>query len=488
MSVGPPQRSVERQLLAWLDGVQVDGWISPAQSDRVADELAQAGWELWTIGRARSGRPMRALVRRRSGRRIMAYGYPHPDEPIGATALTALARLLTRHTPPCLDDVSFYLVLCADLDAGERNTWIAEPSLGRFLREHYRPAEEVDYRFPIAHRVLEQSRSWAPGGLPLPMPESIALADLIEDVDPDTLGLMHSHHCSGAYTFLSARPTASMVRALDRVATWSGIANHDGHQPDPGRPWLPDRPDLLAEPSLSGHLHRLSERFGPLEGLRVAGTVPVSVFSDNHNERTRVITPEAGIWRAQARPASPPELSTTRLGAGWATWAAAIQPDGQRQRLLVHVSEHAPSPAPEAAAAALSSLTSRAWWLAEADAIWAQASGQLPSAMLVDRAQRRREGAEASARTAARWLRQPPRRADPARTGDFHVRCLFDAGLAIGSDLGLLRQRGPGHAADAAEKLLDRLEHELSGLLAEVEPARAVRSQLARLLLVALGR
>lgn len=489
-----PARSRERDLLSWLERLDVDGWPGPDDCQRALADLRAQGHAVRHVAWSPQRRELQSVTVGSGGRRVLAWGYPHPDEPLGAAALLALARALARDIPAVLADLQLTLVACADPDGAARNTWTAQPSLSRFLREHHRPVSsdlEVDYMFPVDHGVLYQPRFWAPEGVPLPLAESVGLADLLERVQPHVVGLLHDHHCSGAYTFLSAPPSPSLLSAFSRVARWSGVRDHTGRLPDAGRHWTGGSPHALAEPRLADHVYRLRERFGTLDGHRVAGPVPASVFCQTLPAPPAVITPEAGLWRARAlgdaEPLDCPPLRWRTVAGRQAAFAAAQLPDGQQVQLLVHLGDRAAQPALAAHAAQV--VAERAWWLARLERIWQQhASALAPSAQVQERRLTRQAAGDALRRSAWRLTVEEPALARREQIGDLRARSLFDCALGAGQDRQLLLAAGADAAAAQIDRLLVELEEQLEPLIEPVDPGALVRSQLARLLLVALGQ
>lgn len=238
---------------------------------------------------------------------LLAWGYPHPDEPLGATALLALAGALEREAlPGSLADWPVRLVLCADPEGARRNrAWIAgRPLALADLAEHHdRPlgaGREVDYSFPIhhgPHRAPDQEL----------MAESVALADLLTESRPQLVALMHNSLLGADFTFLSHIPGPRLVAGFDALARRLGRPRWQ--LPDPTyQPLLADRLDLLAERTLEERLQVSARRHGALQdGQVLLGAASAAMFCQSLPHPPLVITPEAALFTA---PTSPDEQLT----------------------------------------------------------------------------------------------------------------------------------------------------------------------------------
>jgi len=490
--------------------------LAASQVEDAVAELRDGGWETWLAGRSARGRAMHALAWEpdRPSLSVAAYGYPHPDEPAGSTALLMLARAINRgDLPPGLEDVAWHLMLCADPDQAARNDgWVRDPSLESYLRGNWRPLYlhlEVDYHFPIDHEPLLQPRSWAPQGLPKPLPESLAVADMIARARPDVLGLMHGNHASGAYSYFTHRPRRSLVAAFDESARKLGVAAHLGERPDPGKRWQTRRPDLLKERRLADRLKRMRRLFGDLEGQRVIGCVSVAQYAESLDPNTMTLTPEIGMFAIPGiddlSPSGQQRQVTianqqTRKGPRKATRGVMVMPDGSRHETLYHMTAATPGMPPTTETVAITrgmagveAVELRRFFLAHADRIWEGYREQLT----VD-SPRLRE--RKLIRVPAARVNDPSMlifRADPAyqrpatvsQLADLRVRWGLQTCLWLGHGLQLYQEQGAIEAAAEQAKLLDWAQATLlPGGLTLVRPGRQARSQLARLLLSALAR
>lgn len=471
------------------------------------------GFELWTAGRSSTGSPIEVLTytpEQEVSTRVLAYGYPHPDEPSGATSLLMLAQALASGSqPPGLESTQWHLIFCADPDQAAGNEqWITAPSLDNYLRMNWRPLYqglEVDYHFPIDHPPLLQPRHWAPEGMPVPLPESLALADALRRVRPDVLGLMHGNHASGAYTYLSHAPDRSLIQAMDLSSERLGVAAHRGERPDPGKRWIMDRPDVLKEKRLKDRLARMHKMFGDIEGKRIIGCVSVAQYMESLRSDTVILTPEVGLFEipgvsdtdlVEETRQVQMSVERTRKGLREAYRNQLTMPDGSEQDILYHL---APTEREAGKAwmedmlmtrgmAGVEAVEFRRFFLARADRIWAEYGQQ--ATRDTSRLRERRKIQIPAARVndpSMLIFRSDPayrRTASQAQMADFSCRWAVQTCLWLGHGLQLYREQGLDGAAEKQAELLDWAQRFLLGDgLRSIPVAAQARSQLARLLL-----
>ncbi|MFJ2808808.1 M14 family zinc carboxypeptidase [Kitasatospora sp. NPDC087271] len=177
-------------------GSRAARYPAPAQAEAAARRLALRHPErcrLREVGRSRAGRPLLLLSVDRGPRAVLVVGGPHPNEPIGTAGALRLAEvLLARPTRPGL---SWHLLLCLDPDGAALNAgWLDGPLTVRRHYEHFfRPSfEEQPELLPAAD-----------AGRP-PMPESLALTGLIDELRPFLQCSMHGVDFGGAFIQLTA--------------------------------------------------------------------------------------------------------------------------------------------------------------------------------------------------------------------------------------------------------------------------------------------
>ncbi|AGL15989.1 M14 family zinc carboxypeptidase [Actinoplanes sp. N902-109] len=148
----------------------------------------------------------------------LAFGLPHPNEPIGGLTALHLAERL------CVDPGlrerlghRWRIVDCADPDGLRLNEgWLRGPfTRAHYARHFYRPAgaDQVEWNFPINHGTAY---------FDAPMPETQALMRLIDEHRPALVASLHNSELGGAYYWLN-RPEPALHPVLKAVPRQLGI-------------------------------------------------------------------------------------------------------------------------------------------------------------------------------------------------------------------------------------------------------------------------
>jgi hypothetical protein len=201
------------------------------------------------IGRSRSGRPLSRLVVGAGvvspGRHAVVTGLPHPNEPTGTLGALALAELLADDASLLGElGLTWHVVPCADPDGAVLNEgWYAGPFTRRHYAEHiYRPP------FPEQYEWTFQLAGLDPPGLP-PIPESAAVAALLDELRPVLLITMHNGEAGGLYAYVT-RDVVGMREAVQETAQAAGLPLYrgiaEGEAPVLG-PGLFEMPDAMGE-------------------------------------------------------------------------------------------------------------------------------------------------------------------------------------------------------------------------------------------------
>lgn len=482
-----------RALTGWASDLRVGGHVAPSQVADAEAQLQALGLTAERIGRSSSGRTIRALRWGRPdvSRRVVAYAYPHPDEPHGAAGLLALGRALAAGDPPGLQDTCWWLVMCADPDQAKHNTWIApRVELERYVREYWRPTTlglEVDYAFPIDHPPFWQPRGDHPQAKRTTLPESLALAELIERVRPQLVCCLHGDTASGVYTYVTRRPDRTLVDAWDMTTAAAGLDVHRGELPDPGRPRVRGRGDVLAERDLAGRLRAVEARLGPATAdTRFIGPVSVAQFCEALDPGIVVLTPEVPLFDcAGVGDVSPAGERRVVHHRGGRCYIEVILPDGQRDEVHVHPCADGDVRLTRGMAL-LEELHRRAWWQRQWRTLLAAHRDQMADSDMLRQLDGlvKRPVLAADQHVARRALRDPAFRVEAtvAQIVQHRVRGHLQTCADIGLLVRALREQ------DIADPRTDELlEDALSALpdLSPVDPQQIAVSQIGRLLVTA---
>lgn len=493
-----------------IDLVQGLPEVSPqdpeALTRRAAELEKRSRFELINIGRSSAGAEIQALHWPGRSGKVVAWGYPHPDEPIGAMALSMLSEMLAaEQAPEWVDSLEWWIVLCADPDQAALNRWTRSPSLTGYLESNWRPLYsglEVDYHFPISSPPFLQRRGKSAEGLSPPLPESCALADLLDMARPDLLCLMHSNHVAGAYDYFAKRPSSDLVEAFDQVAQEFNTPRHLAERPDPGRRWKTARPDLLKEPTLKDRLRRAEVRFGDLAGLTLAGCVSAAQYLESLSPDSQVLTPEAGIWTPagidDTSPSGETREVTVRRFQKNGAWREGVYGNLLGAEICYQTSP-ASGDAPQKSKtvpltrgmAGVEAIEARRHFLERADRIFEQAKPLLEgqdSHWLRERRAITIPGSRVNDRSMLIFRSDAAYRkqATVAQETDLRLRWGMQSCLWLSHSLQLYRHHGLDKQAAAQEELLRQARGALlQGLEETPSLDAAARSQLARVLLCA---
>ncbi|MFJ2861318.1 M14 family zinc carboxypeptidase [Kitasatospora sp. NPDC087314] len=167
-----------------------------AQAETAARRLARRHPQrcrLREVGRSRAGRPLLLLSVDRGPRAVLVVGGPHPNEPIGTAGALRLAEVLLARQPR--PGLSWHLLLCLDPDGAALNAGWLDGSLT--MRRHY------EHFFRPSFEEQPELLPAADAGRP-PMPESLALTGLIDELRPFLQCSLHGVDFGGAFIQLTA--------------------------------------------------------------------------------------------------------------------------------------------------------------------------------------------------------------------------------------------------------------------------------------------
>lgn len=151
------------------------------------------------IGTSRKGHKILCMSMGEGKKNALCFACPHPNEPIGAMTLTAMARLFAVDME-LLKETGFtwYLIPCIDPDGTRLNEgWFKGPfNLSNYVRNFYRPVghEQVEWTFPFDYKGLHFDK---------PIPETQALMKLIDELKPSFMFSLHNAAFGGAYWYIT---------------------------------------------------------------------------------------------------------------------------------------------------------------------------------------------------------------------------------------------------------------------------------------------
>jgi len=294
----------------------------PDELDTILDAWRSQGAAVQLLGHSRQGSPIQAAVIGTGPKTFLGWGYPHPEEPIGAQGLVELGTAALQGKLSDLSDWRLVLVLCADPDNARRQLWLrGDRTLMDFAAGSWRPTHlglEVDYGFPIDHGPFYQPVDFAGrcrslddcpfdcaslaecrrAKLPFPpLPESIALQAAMKLFRPQLVAAMHSTHTSGDYTFLLRREKDEVLKDLTELPKAVGSMRHLGEPVDRGVRWKREAPDLIRERTYDYHRRRLERHQNYRADYAYAGNASAAVIVETMLPGSQFVCPETGLFR-----------------------------------------------------------------------------------------------------------------------------------------------------------------------------------------------
>jgi hypothetical protein len=129
--------------------------------------------------------------------KVLIYGLPHSDEPIGTMTIDALSELVSNNRE-LENDFTFFFIPCIDPDGLYLNRgWLKGPFNQKkfFLNRYHRPdKEDIDWSFPINTKNYSYSTT---------MNETNILRKIIDSYKPELFVTLHSIQFSGIHFYFS---------------------------------------------------------------------------------------------------------------------------------------------------------------------------------------------------------------------------------------------------------------------------------------------
>lgn len=514
-------------------------WPTPDELDDILERWSAAGAQLIELGQSSAGRPIRCAViglGQAPTKTMLAWGYPHPDEPIGAAALVALGEAALAGK---LGELAYWrmaLVLCADPDQASRQLWLhGDGSAREFARGCWRPIHlglEVDYGFPIdwgpfyqppdyegkCHTSEECARRC--GGPPCryaerpfrPLPESMALERALMMLRPELVFSMHCTHTGGDYTFLLAREDDDVLDDLVAIPAACGTVRHLGEPIDRGRRWRRHDPDLIRERTLENRRRALERHPAYKPGYAYAGNAAAVSVIEANLPGTQFVCPEATHFRhpdfgdtsltdeqvtlriaIEKRPRGTYQTTRFEDNGEWAIASQKTVSTAELRGRSASGREHEITTTAPRSVLGVRALLRRRRALATADRIWervAKLPGLAYHPYRDERARLTVPGAYVNDGSMLVFRTRPDyrRAATRAQAADFNWRWPLHTASLLGNMANFLRHQDPGEPE--ISRALRELDALIDAELVTVPPqlrdeapkAPAMRSQLARVL------
>jgi hypothetical protein len=188
------------------------------------------------VGRSGQGRPLLLLSAGNGARNVLTVAGAHANEPVGGACVLELAREFVRDPRwPAEQDCTWHALLCLDPDAARLHEGMAGPSL-------------LGYHLGFYRQNFTRQPEFLPGAGDgrAPMPESLALVDVLDELRPELQFSLHGIEVGGSFLQLTA-PLPGAARAYRGVARELGVPLE--FRPFDGVDWLADSPGVLCLPA-----------------------------------------------------------------------------------------------------------------------------------------------------------------------------------------------------------------------------------------------
>ena len=124
-------------------------------------------------------------------------GYPHPNEPLCQIVLDNIIQL-SKQEESDVNNKHWIIIPVWDIDGAEINQewWTTNISIPKMIQSWYRPSPgmQVEWTFPLKHESYSFTKI---------LPETEAIKNIIDEVDPDMLISLHNGFISDPYLLVS---------------------------------------------------------------------------------------------------------------------------------------------------------------------------------------------------------------------------------------------------------------------------------------------
>lgn len=271
-----------------LDNIpDYESFMTVAEMDASSKELTKnypEQVELLELGDSKDGHPIYALKIGEGTKNALMYGCPHPNEPMGAMLLEYLSKAMVED-PSFLNeyDYTWYLIKSIDVDGTKKNEeWFKPPfSVTHYARNFFRPAshQQVEWTFPVKYKDYTFDR---------PIPETVALMDLIDAIQPEFIYSLHNAGFGGTYWYISQ----------DFPRLWEKLYEASAKQEIPlslGEPevnYIPELAPAIFKMFGAKEIYDYYEEYGtlPAEEMIQAGTSAHGYCEDQGYNSTVLVT------------------------------------------------------------------------------------------------------------------------------------------------------------------------------------------------------
>ncbi len=188
--------------------------------------------ELVEVGPSRAKLPVYALIiHGGEEKRVLAFAFPHPNEPIGSLTLDYLSWRFAKDRDLLKElRATWIIVKVADVYGAILNEgWFKGSfSIRKYVLNYYRPPpyKQVEWSFPIEYKELRFTT---------PIPETQALMKLIDEWRPTHIYSLHNAGFTGTYYYITRKPPQTVLNLMIEIPKTYGVPIHRG---EPEAPYM----------------------------------------------------------------------------------------------------------------------------------------------------------------------------------------------------------------------------------------------------------
>lgn len=254
-----------------------------ASSKKLAEDYPDQV-ELLELGESKDNHPIYGLKIGNGSKNALMYGCPHPNEPMGAMLLEYLSKAMVEDSA-FLDeyDYTWYLVKSIDVDGTKKNEkWFKPPfSITNYAKNFFRPAghQQVEWTFPVKYKNYEFTK---------PIPETVALMDLIDEIKPEFVYSLHNAGFGGTYWYIGK----DLPQAWDKLYQSSADQEIPLSLGEPEVNYVPELAPAIFKMFGAKEIYDYFEEFGtlPPEEMLHTGTSAHGYCEDQGYDSTVLVT------------------------------------------------------------------------------------------------------------------------------------------------------------------------------------------------------
>lgn len=201
---------------------QYSAFLTVDEMDKSSLQLAEDypdAVKIFKAGKSRNNHPIYCLKIGNGSKKALAYGCPHPNEPIGAMMLEYFSKALAENKEfREVLDYTWYIIKSCDPDGTKLNEgWFKGPyTIYNYAKNFFRPAmnQQVEWTFPIDYKDLHFNK---------PIAETKVLMDIIDEIKPEFIYSLHNAGFGGAFWYITKKFGKEVYKAYHNASIEQGV-------------------------------------------------------------------------------------------------------------------------------------------------------------------------------------------------------------------------------------------------------------------------